>query len=297
MGESMTISVGVIGVGAMGLGIARSLVRGGFATFGRDVDPSRETLARASGVQVMTSSGRLASQADVSIVVVVDAMQIEQVLEGRDGLLMALGPGKLVLLCSTIAPGDAERFAARIGETGALVLDAPISGGPARAEAATMSIMLAGSREALALAEPVLAAISAKRFVLGERYGDAARAKLVNNLMAGIHLMAGAEALALAQRLGLDPRTMFALISASSGQSWIFEDRMARALADDYEPRAAAHVLTKDLTLANEAAAAVGIDLPLGAVARDLLRATCEGGWRLEDDAAALKYYRRRFGE
>jgi len=293
----MTISVGVIGVGAMGLGIARSLVRGGFATFGRDVDPSRETLARASGVQVMTSSGRLASQADVSIVVVVDAMQIERVLEGRDGLLMALGPGKLVLLCSTIAPGDAERFAARIGETGALVLDAPISGGPARAEAATMSIMLAGSREALALAEPVLAAISAKRFVLGERYGDAARAKLVNNLMAGIHLMAGAEALALAQRLGLDPRTMFALISASSGQSWIFEDRMARALADDYEPRAAAHVLTKDLTLANEAAAAVGIDLPLGAVARDLLRATCEGGWRLEDDAAALKYYRRRFGE
>ena len=293
----MTISVGVIGVGAMGLGIARSLVRGGFATFGRDVDPSRETLARASGVQVMTSSGRLASQADVSIVVVVDAMQIERVLEGRDGLLMALGPGKLVLLCSTVAPGDVERFAARIGETGALVLDAPISGGPARAEAATMSIMLAGSREALALAEPVLAAISAKRFVLGERYGDAARAKLVNNLMAGIHLMAGAEALALAQRLGLDPRTMFALISASSGQSWIFEDRMARALADDYEPRAAAHVLTKDLTLANEAAAAVGIDLPLGAVARDLLRATCEGGWRLEDDAAALKYYRRRFGE
>jgi putative dehydrogenase len=293
----MTISVGVIGVGAMGLGIARSLVRGGFATFGRDVDPSRETLARASGIRVMASSGRLAGQADVSIVVVVDSMQIEQVLEGRDGLLMALGPGKLVLLCSTVAPGDVERFAARIGETGALVLDAPISGGPARAEAATMSIMLAGSREALALAEPVLAAISAKRFLLGERYGDAARAKLVNNLMAGINLMAGAEALALAQRLGLDPRTMFALISASSGQSWIFEDRMARALADDYEPRAAAHVLTKDLTLANEAAAAVGIDLPLGAVARDLLRATCEGGWRLEDDAAALKYYRRRFGD
>jgi 3-hydroxyisobutyrate dehydrogenase len=292
----MVASVGVIGVGAMGLGIARSLVRGGFATFGRDVDAARETLARASGVRLAVSAAELCRQTEVAIVVVVDAGQIEQVLDGADGLLAALRPGKLVLLCSTIAPGDAERFAARIGRTGALALDAPISGGPARAEAGTMSIMLAGSREALASAEPVLAAIAGKRFVIGERHGDAARAKLVNNLMAGINLMAGAEALALAQRLGLDPRAMFELIRASSGQSWIFEDRMARALVDDYEPRAAAHVLTKDLTLANEAAGEAGVDLPLGAVARDLLGATCAGGWRLEDDAAALKYYRRRFG-
>ena len=292
----MVASVGVIGVGAMGLGIARSLVRGGFATFGRDVDAARETLARASGVRLAASAAELGRQTEVAIVVVVDAAQIEQVLDGADGLLAALRPGKLVLLCSTIAPGDAERFAARIVRTGALALDAPISGGPARAEAGTMSIMLAGSREALASAEPVLAAIAGKRFVIGERHGDAARAKLVNNLMAGINLMAGAEALALAQRLGLDPRAMFELIRASSGQSWIFEDRMTRALADDYEPRAAAHVLTKDLTLANEAAREAGVDLPLGAVARDLLGATCAGGWRLEDDAAALKYYRRRFG-
>ena len=292
----MVASVGVIGVGAMGLGIARSLVRGGFTTFGRDVDAARETLARASGVGLVASAAQLGTRADVAIVVVVDAGQIEQVLDGADGLLATLRPGQLVLLCSTIAPGDAERFAARIGRTGARVLDAPISGGPARAEAGTMSIMLAGSREALASAEPVLAAIAGKRFVIGERHGDAARAKLVNNLMAGINLMAGAEALALAQRLGLDPRAMFELISASSGQSWIFEDRMARALLDDYEPRAAAHVLTKDLTLVNEAARAAGVDLPLGAVARDLLGATCAGGWRFEDDAAALKYYRRRFG-
>ena len=292
----MVASVGVIGVGAMGLGIARSLVRGGFTTLGRDVDAARETLARASGVRLAASAAELGRQAEVAIVVVVDAGQIEQVLDGADGLLAALRPGKLVLLCSTIAPGDAQNFAARIGRTGALVLDAPISGGPARAEAGTMSIMLAGSQEALASAEPVLAAIAGKRFVIGERHGDAARAKLVNNLMAGINLMAGAEALALAQRLGLDPRAMFELIRASSGQSWIFEDRMARALADDYEPRAAAHVLTKDLTLANEAAREAGVDLPLGAVARDLLGATCAGGWRLEDDAAALKYYRRRFG-
>ena len=292
----MVTSVGVIGVGAMGLGIARSLARSGFETFGRDIDPAREALASAGGVRLTASAAELGARARTSIVVVVDSAQIEDVLEGPEGLLSALGPGSLVLLCSTIAPGDAERFAARIGSTGALALDAPISGGPARAEAGTMSIMLAGAREALARAEPVLAAIAGSRFVIGERHGDAARAKLVNNLMAGIHLMAGAEALALAQRLGLDVRTMFDLISASSGQSWIFGDRMARALADDYEPRAATHVLAKDLRLANEAAAAAGVDLPLGAVARDLLQATCDGGWRLEDDASALKYFRRRFG-
>jgi 3-hydroxyisobutyrate dehydrogenase len=292
----MGSSVGVIGVGAMGMGIAGRLLHAGFATVARDIDPAREALARAAGARVVPSARAAGSAAEVILVVVVDAPQIEQVLAGDDGLLRGLAPGKLVMLCSTIAPEDAQSFAVRIAETGAAVLDAPISGGPARASAGTMSVMLAGAPEALAFAAPVLDAIAGRRFVIGPHPGDAARAKLVNNLMAGIHLMAGAEALALAQRLGLDARQMYELISASSGQSWMFEDRMARALAGDYAPRAQAHVLTKDLTLANAAAAAAGVELPLGAVARELLRATCEGGWRDEDDAAALKYYRRRFG-
>jgi len=291
----MVKSVAVIGVGAMGMGMAHSLLRNGFRTLARDIDPQREALARAAGAQVV-SSAREAGAADAVAIVVVDAAQIEQVLSGDDGLLAGLGPGRLVFLCSTIAPSDSETFAARIAATGAQVLDAPISGGPARAQAGTMSIMLAGPQSALDAAEPVLAAIAGKRFVIGARHGDAARAKLVNNLMAGIHLMAGAEALALAIRLGLDPRQMSELIGASSGQSWMFDDRMQRALVGDYAPRAQSHVLTKDLTLANDAAHAVGLQLPLGALARDLLRATCEGGWRDEDDAAALKYYASRFG-
>lgn len=292
----MTTAAGVIGVGAMGLGIARSLLRGGLRTVARDIDAGRESLAVADGASAAATPAQVGAQAEVTIVVVVDAAQIDTVLAGPDGLLAALGPGRLVMLCSTIGPQDAQRFAARIEQTGALALDAPISGGPARADAGTMSIMLAGRREALDAAEPVLATIAGKRFVIGERHGDAARAKLVNNLMAGINLMAGAAALALAERLGLDPRAMFELIAASSGQSWIFEDRMARALAGDYAPRAATHVLTKDLTLANDAARAAGVDLPLGALARDLLRATCDAGWRFDDDAAALEYYRRLFG-
>jgi len=292
----MISTVCVIGVGAMGMGIARNLLRGGFRVAVRDIDPEREVLARGAGAQVVGSSREAGAVADAILVVVVDSAQIEQVLSGPDGLLASLGAGKLVLLCSTIAPGDSVGFAARIGATGAQVLDAPISGGPARAEAGTMSIMLAGPSQALSVAEPLLAVLAGKRFVIGERHGDAAKAKLVNNLMAGIHLMAGAEALALAARLGLDPRQMYHLIAASSGQSWMFEDRMGRALDGDYAPRAQSHVLTKDLTLANEAARSAGVELPLGRVARDLLKATCDAGWRIEDDAAALKYYRRRFG-
>jgi 3-hydroxyisobutyrate dehydrogenase-like beta-hydroxyacid dehydrogenase len=292
----MISSVAVIGVGAMGMGIARSLLRHGFTTVARDVDPQREAIARAAGARVAGSAREAGASAQAVAIVVVDSAQIEQVLSGDDGLLAALGPGRLVFLCSTISPGDAEAFAARIAATGAQALDAPISGGPARAEAGTMSIMLAGPDAALQAAAPVLDAIAGRRFVISSRHGDGARAKLVNNLMAGIHLMAGAEALALAVRLGLDPRQTSELIGASSGQSWMFDDRMPRALAGDYAPRAQAHVLTKDLTLANEAAATAGVRLPLGEVARDLLRATCEGGWRDEDDAAALKYYLRRFG-
>lgn len=287
---------GVIGAGVMGLGIVRSLLRGGFAAHARDVDPMREALARDSGARIAGSPAELGARSDVIFIVVLDAAQIDDVFEGSNGLLRVLGPGKTVLINSTIAPCDMERFATRAGSTGAAFVDAPISGGPARAESGTMSMMLAAPDPVLAAIEPMLRVVSDKRFVIGAQAGDAARAKLVNNLMAGIHLIAGAEAMALAMRLGLDPRQMSELIRVSSGQSWMFDDRMPRALAGDFEPRAQAHVLTKDLTLANQAAADAGVDLPLGAVARDLLRATCDGGWRNEDDAAALKYYARRFG-
>ncbi len=291
----MRDSVGVIGVGAMGMGILCSLLRGGFDAIARDTDVARESLATGNGARLAATPAQLCADVRVIIVVVVDASQIDQVLSGPDGLLASLVPGKVVLFSSTIAPADASRFARMIEQTGALALDAPISGGPARAEAGTMSIMLAGSAAALQAVDSVLEAIAGKRFVIGERHGDAMRAKLVNNLMAAINLTAGAEALALAERLGLDPKAMFDLISVSSGQSWMFEDRMSRALVDDYAPRAASPVLTKDVRLANEAAYEIGLELPLGRIAHQQLQATCDAGWQMEDDAAALKFYRKLF--
>jgi putative dehydrogenase len=194
-----------------------------------------------------------------------------------------------VLLCSTIAPKDSTRFARTLQDAHLAVLDAPISGGPARARAGTLSMMLAGPAHVLENCAGLLADLAEKRFVVGPVAGAAAQAKLINNMLAGANLVAGAEALALAQRLGLDVRQMFDIICASSGASWIFADRMARTLADDFEPRAAAHILTKDVGLATELAATVGHAAPMAEAALARFRQTLQQGWAELDDSAVIK--------
>jgi len=284
--------VGLIGVGAMGMAMALNLYARGWSVGTRDVRAEADVQARAAGLQVFTSPQALASAVDVVIVVVVNAAQIEAVLFAADGVVMAEHGAKTVLLCSTIAPHDMVRFAARLVEHGIATIDAPISGGPARALAGTMSTMLAAPTDVLAPWQALLEDLADKRFVISQVIGDAAKAKLVNNLLAGINLVAGAEALALAEKIGLDPRAMFEVISASSGSSWVFQDRMARALVEDYSPpRAAVHILTKDVGLATALAVSVGHATPLGDAALTRFRQTVASGWSELDDAAVIKTY------
>lgn len=283
--------VGVIGIGAMGMGIAKNLQRRGFSMAVRDIRPEAQKEASALGMQACDSSAALGRLAEVAIVVVVNAQQIEDVLFGADGLTQPGAKTRTVLLCSTIAPEDSIRIAQQLAARGVAAVDAPISGGPAKAEAGTMSMMIAGDAAVLAAIAPLLEAMAEKRFVLGATHGDAAKAKLVNNLLAGINLVAGAEALALGMKIGLDPQQVFEIIRASSGNSWVFEDRMARALRDDYAPRAFAHILTKDVTLATGMAHAAGHATPLGDAALQKYRETLERGWSELDDAAVLKTY------
>lgn len=280
----------------MGLGIVTRARQSGFEVHARDTDPARERLAASAGARCHPYPRSVAQATEVCAIVVVDTAQIDAVLDGDDGLLAGLVPGRTVLLCSTIAPRDTARLAARIRSTGADVLDAPISGGPARAAEGTMSMMIAGDPAVRERVAPVLAALAARRFVIGDVPGDAAKAKLVNNLLAGVHLAVAAEAMTLAIKLGLDPAQMADLVKASSGQSWMFDDRIPRALVGDFAPRAQTHVLTKDLTLAAEVAGRSGTPVPLAEIARDLLKATCAAGWRHEDDAAILKYSLARAG-
>ncbi len=288
-------TVGIVGIGAMGMAIACNLHDRGWPVLVRDVRSAPEGEARALGMTVCATPHDMAARADMIVVVVVNAEQIDDVLSGPHGVLAATAANPQtrrtgsVMLCSTIAPQDTARFAARLAGQGVVCIDAPISGGPARARAGSMSMMLAAPGQTLDHWSALLADMAARRFVISDEAGDGAKAKLVNNMLAGANLVAGAEALALASKLGLDTRLMFELICASSGGSWIFADRMARVLDDDYQPRAAAHILTKDVGLATALARDVDHATPMADAALARFKATIEQGWAELDDAAVIK--------
>lgn len=281
----------------MGGALVRRLCALGFPVRVRDIDPARQAEAVAAGAVAVDKSAALARESDACLVIVVDETQCEAVLTGEHGLLAGLRAGTPVLLSSTIAPEGAERLSALVAVAGGLPLDAPVSGGPARAEAGTLSVMLAAGADALAAAHPVLHAIADRHFQVSSTPGDATRAKLVNNLMAGAHLAASAEAMALAVRLGLDPVAMLALAQASSGQSWILGDRLPRALADDLAPRARTRVLAKDVALALAAAEGTGLDMPLARATVERFESACKAGWSEADDAALFLFAQGRSGK
>jgi len=224
---------------------------------------------------------------------VVDAAQAEAVLFGADGAAAALLPGAAVMLCPTIAPHDTEALCERLLAQGLDAIDAPMSGGPQRAREGTMSLMVACADSAFEAQRPLIEALSNAVFRLGPRVGDGARVKLVNNLLAGINLAGAAEALALAERAGLDASLMLDVIERSSGQSWIGSDRMRRALAGDLAPRAHTTLLNKDTHLALDMARRLGTDTPVGAQAAALFARACDGGFASFDDASLLELLRR----
>lgn len=284
-----TMNAGVIGAGSMGMAIALNLKQRGYSVAVRDVRPEIEAHAREQGLQVCASPREIAQATDFIVIVVVNAKQTEEVLFGDDGVASAAAPGKTVLLCPTIAPEDTEAIAQRLQDAGFEVIDGPMSGGPVRARAGTMSLMLAGAASAIERHATLLAAMSNRIFRLGERCGDGARYKLVNNLVAGMNLVAASEAVALAVKMGLDPATTVALMGASSGQSMMLDDRLPRAIANDYAPHAYAYILTKDVALGLAMAEDAGVELPMARHALEIFKETLARGYDELDDAAVLK--------
>ena len=286
-------AVGIVGAGNMGGAMAARLLGQGWTVRACDLVPEKVDALAQAGATTAASPAEAAAGAGALIVCVVDAAQSEEVLFGPQGAASTLARGTPVLLCPTISPEDAERLAGKLTAAGFLPIDAPMSGGPARARDGSMSLMVACSDEAFGAAADLLAVLSAKVFRVGTRCGDGARTKLVNNLLAGINLVGAAEALALAQRLGLDLERTLDVIEQSSGQSWIGSDRMRRAIAGDYEPRAHVTLLRKDTALAVEAARAAGFDGPLGATARDVFDQAAKNGLADLDDAALFRWLSR----
>lgn len=288
------VPVGVVGVGNMGLGVALRLHDQGWPVTVHDTDATREQLAVAGGCAAAASAAAVAAASELLIVVVVDAAQTRQVLFGPQGAAASLPAGGCVMLCPTIAPGDVEALAAELAACGLGCIDAPMSGGPQRARAGQMSLMVACADTWFTTHHPVLQAMAAPVFRVGHRPGDGARTKLVNNLLAAINLMGAAEVLGLATRLGLDPTTTLDVVAASSGQSWIGEHRLRRALAGDTAVQAHMRLLAKDSALAMAEAVRAGAPASLGAAAANGFAQAVASGLAEHDDAALYRWLLQR---
>ena len=273
----------------MGGGIAANLLSKGWKVLVSDIDPEKVQNLVSKGAVDQSMRAQTATELIAVIVCVVDAVQTEDVLFGAHGLAHSLPSGQTVILCPTILPQDVESFAMRLAERGIHTVDAPMSGGPARASSGTMSLLVACPQAVFAQQADLLNALSSKVFNISEKPGDATRTKLVNNLLAGINLVGAAEALALAARLGLDVAKTLNVIEQSSGQSWIGSDRMRRALVGDYAPRAHVTLLEKDTRLALQCAVEAGFSGPLGAAASAVFQNAHAAGLAEQDDAAIFK--------
>ena len=286
--------VSIIGIGNMGGGIATNLLQRGYPVQVHDIDASKVAFYVSKGAVGHIQYAQAAIKIIVTIVCVVDAEQTHEVLFGATGIARSLPVGHAVMLCPTIAPEDIECIAERLTNQGVDCIDAPMSGGPARAADGSMSLMVACLDAVFAQHSALLNDVSSLVFRISQRPGDGARTKLVNNLLAGINLAGAAECLALAERMGLNLATTLAVIEQSSGQSWIGSDRMRRALAGDTTARAYASLLAKDTRLAMAAAHAVGYAPPVAQQASAQFSQALASGLGQQDDSTLFGLERKR---
>jgi L-threonate 2-dehydrogenase len=283
--------VGVIGLGAMGLGMAGSLRRAGHTVSVFDIRPEVAAKFIVDGGMAYKSPSDLASSCDVIVSVVVNADQTEAVLFGDSGCAAAMAPGSLFVMCSTMDPNRSIAIEAKLLSLGILYLDAPISGGAAKAASGQMTMMTSGSKEAYAAAGSLLDAMAAKVYRLGEKAGVGSKVKIINQLLAGVHIAAAAEAMALGLREGVDAQALYEVITNSAGNSWMFENRMAHVLAGDYTPLSAVDIFVKDLGLVLDTARATKFPLPLSATAHQMFMQASTAGFAKEDDSAVIKIF------
>jgi 3-hydroxyisobutyrate dehydrogenase len=284
-------NVGVIGLGAMGLGMAGSLRRAGHAVHVYDLRTDAAQAFAAEGGTACASPADLAARCEVVVSVVVNAAQTEAVLFGEHGAAAAMAPGSLFVMCSTVDPNRSVALEAQLEAMGLLYLDAPISGGAARAASGQITMMTAGRPAAYARADGVLEAMAAQVYRLGDRAGNGSKVKIINQLLAGVHIAAAAEAMALGLREGVDAAALYEVITHSAGNSWMFENRMAHVLAGDYTPLSAVDIFVKDLGLVLDTARASKFPLPLASTAHQMFMQASTAGFAREDDSAVIKIF------
>jgi 3-hydroxyisobutyrate dehydrogenase len=287
------LSVGVIGLGAMGMGMAQSLRRAGHQVHVFDVRSEVAQKFAAEGGVACNSLADIAAASDVLVSVVVNAAQTESVLFGDGSASSAcvkhLKPGSVFVMCSTVDPAFSVRLEKTLNDQGLHYIDAPISGGAAKAASGQMTMMTAGTPAAYEKAEVFLNAMAAKVYKLGDSAGAGSKVKIINQLLAGVHIAAAAEAMALGLREGVDPEALYEVITHSAGNSWMFENRMAHVLAADYTPLSAVDIFVKDLGLVLDMASASKFPLQLSSTAHQMFMKASTAVFDKEDDSAVIK--------
>jgi len=288
--------VAVIGLGSMGFGMATSLKRAGFDVTGCDV--SDEAVARfvAEGGAGAKTPAAAAKGADIVVSVVVNAAQTETILFGKEGVAETLARDAVFVSSATMDPDVARRLAKQLEATGRHYLDAPISGGAQRAAQGELTILASGSAAAFAKARPALDAMAAKLYELGDAAGQGAAFKMINQLLAGVHIAAASEAITFAARQGLDLQKVYEVITASAGNSWMFENRMPHVIAGDYKPRSAVEIFVKDLGIVQDMARNARFPATLASAALQMFLMASASGMGRDDDASVARLYGRISG-
>ena len=281
----------VIGLGSMGSGMAQSLLRAGFSVCGFDVSESAAGRLTKAGGTIAASPAEAARGAQVVVAAVVNGAQTEAVLFGEQGCAAAMEEGAVFISSATMAPEMARALGRRLEASGRHYLDAPMSGGAARAADGTLTMLASGSPAAFDAARPALEAMTATLYELGGEAGQGAAFKMVNQLLAGVHIAAACEAIAFASRQGLDLAKVYEVITKSAGNSWMFENRIPHVLQGDYSPKSAVNIFTKDLGIVIDMARQAQFPVPIAGAALQMYLMTAAAGMGGDDDASVARLY------
>ena len=290
--ENQNYSVAVIGLGSMGMGAAVSCINAGLTTYGIDLNPVALEKLKAAGAKAVAANGYdFAHELDAVVILVVNAAQANAVLFGENGIAKKIksrysGDGFFYHGGSRCS----NNFT-KLTELGLIMLDAPVSGGAAKALKGEMTVMASGSKQAFELLQPVLDATAAKVYNIGEEIGLGATVKIVHQLLAGVHIAAGAEAMALASKAGIPLDVMYDVVTNAAGNSWMFENRMKHVVEGDYTPLSMVDIFVKDLGLVNDTAKSLHFPLHLASTAYSMFTEASNAGYGKEDDSAVIKIF------
>jgi 3-hydroxyisobutyrate dehydrogenase len=280
----------------MGYGAAISARRRGFSTLGLDISPANIKRFTDTGGKVASDIAALTAECDAFLILVVNAAQTEAVLFGENGLVAHAIPGSVIIAAATVDPSLPPVWEKQLSERGLHFIDGPVSGGAVKAEAGEMTVMASGKPEAFAVAHDVLEAYAGKVYRLGDHAGPGSTVKMVNQHLAGVHIAAACEAMALGIKAGADPHQLYEVICNSAGMSWMFQNRVPHILAGDYTPLSAVNIFVKDLGIVLDAAQKLTMALPLASSAHQLYLGASGAGFGQQDDSAVIKLYAQMTG-